>query len=117
MPEEEQRRSFLSKLPADVLVTLAIAIVAVAVTAVSFKQRTLDFEAAAKEEIAGLAARLEAIESRERSNTAVLVRLDTHVENLRRDVQKIGAQMTHLVIRLSGGRISGNAPVDTLFQE
>ena len=88
----------------EAIITATIAILAVVVTVVSFKQHTADFELYSASEVIRLDKedirldnRLLMVEQRERDYTQILIRVDTHVEALRETVKILNHNMSKLV--------------------
>ena len=88
----------------EALITVVIAVLAVLVAVVSFKQHTADFEIYSTGEIVRLDKedvrlddRLLMLEQRERNYTEVLIRVDTHVEALQETVKILSHNMSKLV--------------------
>ena len=94
------RKTLLQRIGSEAIVTLAIASVAVAVTLITFKTHTQDFELTSIKETQRLEVRIEAIESRERNMSDLLARVDTKVERLHMDMTGIKAQIHEVLSRL-----------------
>ena len=97
---EEQRKSLFQRLGAEAVVTFTIAGAAVIITTVSFQQHTQDFEAVAQRDMTRLEERIASLEARERADTLILTRVDTHVEGLREDMTSLREQVATVLTRL-----------------
>ena len=96
----ENPKSLMQRLGPEAIVTVVIASVAVLVTVTAFQQHTVDFEQVAQRDIERLESRIANVEERERSNTQLLTRVDTHVEALREDMASLRKQVATILIRL-----------------
>ena len=97
---EESKKSVFHRIGAEAVIALVIASVAVFITVISFRQHTLDFEKIAQRDIGRIEDRLTAIEERERSDTQLLTRVDTHVEGLRMDIADLREQVTKVLTHI-----------------
>ena len=98
---EEHKKTLIQRFGAEAVIALVIASVAVFVTIVSFQQHTIDFERVAQRDIQRIESRLAAIEERERSDTQILTRVDTHVEGLRIDMADLREQVIKVLTHIS----------------
>ena len=96
----DSKKSLLQKLGPEAGVTVVIASIAVLVTVVAFRQHTIDFEMAAQRDIQRIESRISNVEERERLNTQILTRVDTHVEALREDIASLRGQVATILVRL-----------------
>ena len=96
----DSKKSLVQRLGPEAVVTVVIASVAVLVTVTAFQQHTIDFEQVAQRDIERLESRIANVEERERSNTQLLTRVDTHVEALREDMASLRKQVATILIRL-----------------
>ena len=97
---EDSKRSLMQKLGPEAVVTVVIASIAVLITVVAFRQHTIDFEKASHQNIQRIESRITSLEERERSNTQILTRVDTHVEALREDIAYLQRQVSTILTRL-----------------
>ena len=96
----EPGKSFLQKLGPEAAVTVIIAAIAVLVTVIAFRQHTIDFEQVAQRDMQRIEARIANVEERERFNTMILTRVDTHVEALREDIASLQRLVATILTRL-----------------
>ena len=98
---EEPKKTLVQRYGAEAIIVIIIASVSVFVTIVSFQQHTVDFEKVAQRDIMRIESRLSAIEERERSDTQILTRVDTHVEGLRIDMADLREQVIKVLTHIS----------------
>ena len=96
----DSKKSFIQRLGPEAAVTVVIASIAVLIAVAAFRQHTIDFEQAAYRDMQRIEARLSNVEERERFNTQILTRVDTHVEALREDIASLQRQVATILIRL-----------------
>ena len=97
---EDSKKSLIQKLGPEAVVTVVIAAIAVLVTVVAFQQHTIDFEQAAHRDIQRIEDRITNVEERERSDTLILIRVDTRVKVLQEDVTSLQGQVAEVLARL-----------------
>ena len=101
---EDSKRSLLQKLGPEAVVTAVIAAIAVGVSITAFQQHTIDFEQAAQRDMHRLEARIANVEARERADTLILIRVDTHVEMLQKDVAFLRKQVATVLAHVPSNK-------------
>ena len=97
---EKSKTSFINKLNQEALVTLVIASIAVLVTIAAFRQHTIDFEETVQRDMKRIELRITNVEERERSDTLILIRVDTRVMALQKDMASLRRQVATILARL-----------------
>ena len=97
---DDSKKSLIQKFGPEAVITVVIASVAVLLTVAAFRQHTIDFEKTAHQDIQRIESRVSNLEERERYNTMILTRVDTHIEALREDMTSLKRQVSTILIRL-----------------
>ena len=97
---DDQKKSLIQRFGAEAIITAVIAGAAVFAAAVTFQEHTKSFELVAQRDISRIDDRLTALEGRERSESQILTRVDTHVEELRADMVSLREQVSIILTRL-----------------
>ena len=99
-PMEPPKKTLVQRFGAEAVIMAVIAGAAAFAAAVSFQEHTESFERVAQRDISRIDSRVSAIEGRERLESQILTRVDTHVEELRTDVASLRAQVSIILTRL-----------------